>query len=131
MSETHPSSIARVESLSLIGAEPDAATLATDTGVALVITSPREGVLRLRLGSPDGAAYPIMSYDQSAGGLTLEIVEDETTITIAAGEMTLAIRKAPVDFELTWCGRTVTRAITDKHFRNWTRLPVLAHDAKS
>ena len=131
MTDLHPSTITRIEALSLIGAEPDVATLASDAGIALVITSPREGILRLRLGSPDGATYPILSYDQSAPGLPLEIVEDESTISISAGELTLSITKAPVDFALAWCGRTVTRAITDRHFRNWTRLPVLGCDEKN
>ena len=128
MTDLHPSTITRIEALSLIGAEPDVATLASDAGIALVITSPREGILRLRLGSPDGATYPILSYDRSAPGLPLEVVEDESTISISAGELTLNITKAPVDFALVWCGRTVTRAITDRHFRNWTRLPVLGCD---
>ena len=78
MTDPHPSTISRIEALSLIGAEPDAATLATDSGGSLVITSPREGVFRLRLGSPDGATYPILAYDQSAPGLPLE-----TTTAIA------------------------------------------------
>ena len=51
----HPSTIPRIESLSLIGCEPLAITLATEHGVPLVITSPREGIIRIRLGSPDGA----------------------------------------------------------------------------
>ncbi len=131
MTEIHPSSITRIESLSLIGIEPDAATLATDAGTSLVVTSPREGILRLSLGSPDGATYPLLSYDRSSPGLTLEIVEDDASIVIAAGELTLTIGKAPVDFELAWCGRPLTRAITDRHFRNWTRLPVIAHDGNA
>ena len=126
--DLHPASIPRIEGLSLIGCEPDAITLATEAGEALVITSPREGIFRVRLGAPDGATYPILRYDQQAPCLPLEVVDDETSITIAAGELSLTIRKAPVDFELHWCGRMLTRAITDKHFRNWTRLPVLGHD---
>ena len=128
--DLHPASIARISALSLIGCEPDAITLATESGEALVITSPREGVFRVRLGAPDGAPYPILKYDQQAPCLALEVVDDETSITIAAGELSLMIRKSPVDFELSWCGRMLTRAITDKHFRNWTRLPVIGHDDK-
>jgi hypothetical protein len=60
----HPSSIPRVESLSLIGCEPYAITLATEAGVPVVITSPREGIFRIRLGSPDGAPYPILTFEQ-------------------------------------------------------------------
>lgn len=130
MTDSHPSTITRIGSLTLTGADSGVATLATDAGASLVISSPREGVLRLRLGPPDGATYPILTYDQSAPGLTLEVVDEGATISISAGEMSLVITKSPVDFELSWCGRTVTRAITDKHFRNWTRLPVLAQDAK-
>jgi len=126
----HPSTIPRVESLSLIGCEPCVITLATETGVPLVITSPREGIIRIRLGEPDGPRYPILTYDQHAPCQPLEISDDDDGVTIAAGELALTGSKAPVDFALTWCGRTLTRAITDKHFRNWTRLPVIGIGAK-
>jgi len=96
-----------------------------------VVTSPREGIFRLRLGSPEGAPYPILTFDQMAPALPLEVVDDETSITIAAGELSLTVRKSPVDFELNWCGRTLTRAITDKHFRGWTRLPVIGVPVRS
>ena len=66
MPDPHPASIPRIAALSLIACEADAVTLATEAGAALVITSPREGVFRLRLGEPDGAAYPILTYDQGA-----------------------------------------------------------------
>src|SRR5450759_2521087 len=102
MPDLHPASIRRIEALSLIACEPDAVTLSSEAGVALVITSPREGVFRLRLGSSDGATYPILTFDQQAPGLPLEVVDDETSITIAAGELSLTIRKSPVDFELNW-----------------------------
>ena len=131
MPDLHPASIRRIEALSLIGREPDAVTLSSERGTALVITSPREGVFRLRIGSPDGAAYPILVLDEQAPGLPLEVVDDELTVTISAGELSLLIRKIPVDFELHWCGRMLTRAITDKHFRNWTRLPVVGQDTKA
>ena len=126
----HPSTIPRIESLSLIGCEPLTITLATENGVPLVITSPREGIIRIRLGSPDGARYPILTYDHHVPGLPLEISDDDNGVTIAAGELALTGKKAPIDFELTWCGRTLTRAITDRHFRNWTRLPVLGHNGQ-
>ena len=130
MHELHPASIPRIAALSLIGCEPDIVTLATEAGIPLTISSPREGVLRLRMGVPDGATYPILLPDADAARLPLEVADDDLRIAISAGELTLTIRKAPVDFELTWCGRPLTRAITDKHFRNWTRLPVLGGDAK-
>src|SRR5512140_1778342 len=117
MPELHPAFIRRIEALSLIACEQDAVTLSTDAGVALVITSPREGVFRLRLGSPDGAPYPILTFDEHAPGLPLEVVDDDAGICIAAGELSLVLRKGPLDFELYWCGRMLTRAITDRHFR--------------
>ncbi|MEO8132792.1 MAG: TIM-barrel domain-containing protein [Betaproteobacteria bacterium] len=124
----HPAAIRRIEAVFLIGCEPDVVTLSSDHGIPLVISVPREGILRLRVGVPDGAEYPILTCGSHGPGLPLEVVDDDVEIAISAGELTLTIRKAPLDFELTWCGRMLTRAITDKHFRNWTRLPVLGHD---
>ena len=131
MPDHSPASIPRIAALALIACEPDAVTLSSETGTTLVIASPREGVFRLRLGSPDGATYPILTFDQQAPGMPLEVVDNEFSIVITAGELSLTIKKSPVDFELSWCGATLTRAITDKHFRNWTRLPVIGHDGKT
>ena len=38
VSDPHPASIPRIDALSLIGCEPDAITLATETGAPIVIT---------------------------------------------------------------------------------------------
>ncbi|HEV2357190.1 MAG TPA: TIM-barrel domain-containing protein [bacterium] len=110
----------RLESLRLEATTRHAARFATDAG-PLEVASYAPGILRLRWGSGSGPDYGLLAAAPTP--VDLECRETGDGCRVAAGDVVLELRPAPLRVRLLRENRVVLEAADDGHIHGGLRLP--------
>ncbi|TQV70286.1 TIM-barrel domain-containing protein [Denitrobaculum tricleocarpae] len=123
MPELTPHALSPLSGLALIDSDEHVARFSVG-GKPLEVSFPLTGIVRIRLGEPDGADYPILA--DLGPALALKTGKVEGGYCLAAGDLELDLLNDPLCFILRKAGKVIFHSTTDRHFRRSFRLPPFA-----
>jgi alpha-D-xyloside xylohydrolase len=110
----------RLDGLEAPGGDAGCARSASG-GYAIEVTAPVVGAIRLRIGPRTRPDYGLLEPVEGAAPVSAAL--ENGAWRVAAGNLALVLEPGPLRMRLEHRGRCVLESITDRHFRQHTRLP--------